>query len=84
MNKKLSYEDIKNLEDTIEIDHCEKFFRSQLIEFINNIIEMKGKNCYKITEENMEDIINNLMGNDDIWEVIDEQISLELIPYEKK
>ena len=50
---------------------------------IDNIAEVRDENPYKLTKENIEDIVNNLLASDDIWQVIDEQIGFELLSYKK-
>lgn len=83
MSKILNLEEIKELSNDIGTDIGEKFFRCQVVDFIDNIAEVRDENPYKLTKENIEDIVNNLLASDDIWQVIDEQIGFELLSYKK-
>lgn len=58
------------------------YFKTLIIDYINNI-EDYGEYIYKIKEEDIENIIDNLIENDLIWDTIDTEISQELFKFKK-
>ena len=79
-NKKLNYEEIKELNNKIQ-DIKNEYWKSIVIGFIENVMEVGDYN-YSISENEIEKVADEISRNDIIWEVIDEHISQELGQYE--
>ena len=82
-NKKyLSYDDFKKmLGEQKEMSF--EFWKSIVIGFIENIMEVGDYN-YKITEEDLNNVVKEVSGNNTLWVVVDNIISNVLMKYEVK
>ena len=76
MAKKLSYNEIEKMEEKIPKDVSTLFLKSLLLEHIK--IDMESTD-YSITEEQLNNMIENLMDNDGLWEDIEYHISNEIL-----
>lgn len=88
-NKKLNkFEDFKRLYDLQEKDSQNfnisfKFFKYFIITWLKNLSGGEVIDYhYSISEEEINKIANNLIKNDEIWNVVDESIANELEKYE--
>lgn len=79
-NKKLNYKEIKELNNKMR-DIKDEYWKSIVVGFIENVMEV-GDYDYNISENEIEEIANEILQNNVIWEVIDEHISQELEQYE--
>jgi len=78
----LDYDKIKeDLEEINKRQNGKEYWKMLVLGTLENLMEV-GKE-YKITDENVNKIVENLMSNEIIWEVIDEQICNELFNYKK-
>lgn len=78
----LDYDKVKeDLEEINKRQNGKEYWKMLVLGALENLMEV-GKE-YKITDENVNKIVENLMSNEIIWEVIDEQICNELFNYKK-
>lgn len=78
----LDYDKVKeDLEEINKRQNGKEYWKMLVLGTLENLMEV-GKE-YKITDENVNKIVENLMSNEIIWEVIDEQICNELFNYKK-
>ena len=83
MNKHLEFEEIVKLGKTINrMTSAKKYWKLLVLGTLENMIEI-GKQ-YKITEQDINDIVDSLMDNDNIINVIDEEICYELSKFKVK
>lgn len=79
MSKKLSYEDIEELSNEQTITNGEEFWKYLVLEFLKNVDEFD----YNITEKDIDNIVENIMGNDELWNTIDGVMVSELVKFKK-
>ena len=83
MNKHLEFEEIVKLGKTINrMTSAKKYWKLLVLGTLENMIEI-GKQ-YKITEQDINNIVDDLMDNDNIINVIDEEICYELSKFKVK
>lgn len=88
-NKKLKkFEEFENLfnianKDMGNFNISFRLFKYFIIEMLDNMSEV-GDYKYSISEKEINDIANKLVGNNDIWETIDFAIIEELKKFERK
>lgn len=81
--KYLTFEDLADMEQNNEIKDAKSFWKAMLLGFIVNIMEV-GDYKYKLTKEDIDKIAEDLWGNENIYGIIDSEISYALMDYEKK
>lgn len=78
--KKLSFEEMEDMlgNELREVDG-RKFWKTILLEQMTSSDELE----YNLTKSDLENIVENLMDNDYMWQIIDNAIAEELENYRK-
>lgn len=75
MEKNLSYEDLENMEEEIPENVTELFLKELVIEHLKVYMD---NDDFKITQEKLNKVVDNLLNNDQLWEDIEYHVSNEL------
>ena len=62
---------LKNMYDNLVITNGEEYWKMIVMEYLINNFEEKNSNISNITEEKINNIVDNIMSNDNLWEEID-------------
>lgn len=79
--KNLNYDDIQNELKKIENVNGFDYWKFTILEHIENTMECGNK--YNITKNDLQNIVENIFANDEMWESIDFAIGEELQKYIK-
>lgn len=85
-NKITSYYSFKTLHDLINADEKnenlgERFFKAVVVDILVENLESREDLKYKMSEEDIEKIADEMINNEVIWEVIEEHINNSLLDY---
>ena len=67
----MNIEDLKNMYDNFVIIDGEDYWKLVILEHLINNFEEKNINNLNITEEKINNMVYNIMGNEDLWQEID-------------
>lgn len=76
-NKKMGIEEFYNFNEDIEIKSSKDYFKYLLLETMYSSIDELENKEYSIND--LEEMANNLMANDELWDTIYENVWQELI-----
>ena len=76
-NKKMGIEEFYNLNEDIQIKSSKDYFKYLLLETMYSSIDELENKEYSIND--LEEMANNLMANDELWDTIYENVWQELI-----
>lgn len=80
---KLNYNDLCKIYDEMVVTNGEDYWKYLVIEYMVN----RGNTKFETTEEEIENIVNDIMNNDEIFDMIDnciaDNISPTIFDYEK-
>ena len=62
---------LKNMYNNLVITNGEEYWKMIVMEHLINNFEEKNSNISNITEEKINNIVDNIMSNDNLWEEID-------------
>ncbi len=81
--EKLDYEKLSNLQDELR-ENCNSnvFWKSLVVDQIMSNLNQKDNCSYNIKLTDIEKIVDNVTGNDELWQTLDEIINKELREYE--
>ena len=81
--KYLTFDELVEMEQNTKIENAQSFWKAMLLGFIVNIMD-NGEYQYRLTNAIIDKIVYDLWSNENIYEVIDSEISHALMDYEKK
>ena len=67
----MNIEILKNMYDNLTITNGEGFWKVVILEHLINNFEEKNIESLNITEEKIDNMVKNIMGNDGLWQEID-------------
>ena len=67
----MNIEDLRNMYDNLVITNREDYWKLVILEHLINNFEEKNINNLNITEEKINNMVYNIMGDDNLWQEID-------------
>lgn len=67
----MNIENLENMYDNLTITNGEDFWKVIILEHLINNFEEKNIESLNITEEKIDNMVKNIMGNDGLWQEID-------------
>lgn len=67
----MNNKDLRNMYDNLVITNGEDYWKLVILEYLINNFEEKNINNLNITEEKINNMVDNIMEDDNLWQEID-------------
>lgn len=67
----MNIQDLRNMYDNLVTTNGEDYWKLVILEHLINNFEEKNINNLNITEEKINNMVYNIMGDDNLWQEID-------------